>query len=63
MQDNFSVRSAATLIATSMLAALLVACGGNGALDARAAAPEKTNSQPLEPDPALGSLEGVTHHG
>lgn len=57
------VCSAAALIAASTLTLLLVACGGNGALDARAAVPGKTDSQQPALDPALDSLEGVTHHG
>ena len=57
------MRIVATLAAASMLALLLVACGGNGSLDARAAEPAKATSQPSAADPALDSLEGVTHHG
>jgi hypothetical protein len=55
--------SLAGLVIASALSLLLVACGGNGALDAQAAEPGKATSQPSAADPALDSLEGVTHHG
>jgi len=57
------VCSAAALMAASTLTLLLVACGGNGALDARAAEPREALSQHPVLDPALNRLEGVTHHG
>ena len=57
------IRAVATLAAASMLALLLVACGDGGPLDVRAAEPSKESSQPHALDPALDSLEGVTHHG
>ncbi|MEP6609538.1 MAG: hypothetical protein ABJA83_12775 [Burkholderiaceae bacterium] len=63
VRNSNSVRSAAALAAASTLALLLVACGDDGPLDARAAQPDKTSSQPHTLDPALDSLEGVTHHG
>jgi hypothetical protein len=55
------LRAATMLMAASTL--LLVACGHNSALDARATAPAKTNTQQSGPDPALNKLEAVTHHG
>ena len=45
------------------LTLLLVACGGGGPLDARAAEPSKESSQPPALDPALDRLDGVTNHG
>jgi hypothetical protein len=55
------LRAAAILMASSTL--LLVACGSNSALDARAAVPGKSDAQQSAPDPALNSLEALTHHG
>jgi len=42
---------------------LLVACGHNSALDAHTSVPSKTDTQQSIPDPALNTLEAVTHHG
>lgn len=52
----------ATILMTAS-ALLLVACGHNSALDARATVPGKTDAQQSAPDPALNTLEAVTHHG
>ncbi len=52
---------ATMLVAASTL--LLVACGHNSALDARAGAPAKAEPQQIAPDPALNRLEAVTDHG
>ena len=59
------IRVIATVAAAAALTLLLVACGGGGPLDVRAAEPSKESesSQPRALDPALDSLEGVTHHG
>ena len=57
------IRVVATLVTALTISLLLVACGNNGALDARAAEPAKATSQPSGADPALDSVEGVTHHG
>ncbi len=57
------MRVVAALVTALTLSLLLVACEGNTALDARAAEPGKAASQPSAADPALDSLEGVTHHG
>ena len=53
----------AALVTAATLSLLLVACGNNGALDARAAETGKETSHSGAADPALDSLEGVTHHG
>ncbi len=55
------LRAATMLMAASAL--LLVACGHSSALDTRATAPAKTDTQQSGPDPALNNLEAVTHHG
>lgn len=55
------LRAATMLMAAATL--LLVACGHNSALDARATVPGKTDAQQSVPDPALKTLEAVTHHG
>ena len=55
------LRAATMLMAASAL--LLVACGHNGALDARATVPGSTDTQQSTPDPALNKLEAVTDHG
>ena len=57
------IRVVATLGAAAMLTLLLVSCGDGGPLDVRAAEPSKESGQPHALDPALDSLEGVTHHG
>ena len=49
------------LVACSVSLAL-AACGGK-ALDVRAAEPAQSASEPSAFDPALDSLEAVTHHG
>ena len=63
MSKSNRMRAVAALVTALTLSLLLVACGNNGALDAHAAEPGKATSQPSAADPALDSLEGVTHHG
>ena len=65
MSENGSRQglSGGMLATFSMLSLLLAACGDDGALSARAAEPQETSARPSVLDPALDSLEGVTHHG
>ena len=55
------LRVGTMLIAASTF--VLVACGSNSALDARATVPTEVELQQPVPDPALNRLEAVTHHG
>ena len=59
--QSVQVRSAA--VAITVLTLLLTACGNKASLDARAAEPSRDITQPQTLDPALDSLEAVTHHG
>lgn len=56
-------RPVAALVAASMLTLTIAACGGSSALDARASVPVRTDAQQPAFDPALDSLDAVTHHG
>lgn len=63
MNSNLNRARFLPALLASTLTLALVACGGEGPLDARAAEPTNASGQPQALDPALDSLEGVTHHG
>lgn len=63
MNSNLNRARFLAAFVASTLTLALVACGDEGPLDVRAAEPVKASGQPQTLDPALNSLEGVTHHG
>ncbi|HYM48342.1 MAG TPA: hypothetical protein VES91_07660 [Burkholderiaceae bacterium] len=60
---NKFLKSAAGLAAASTLALFLAACAEEARIDVGAAEPDKSVSERRTFEPALNSLDGVTHHG
>ena len=61
--NSQSIQARSAAVAITVLTLLLAACGNKASLDARAAEPSKEITDPHTLDPALDSLEAVTHHG